>query len=90
MFPKPVVSSFQSTTRVTPQVLNTPLSTLDDERVHDERVPVFDDERTHDERLKIHDERILSGAGLLLLQVQHPRHQFDHLVVPGFAALGNR
>jgi hypothetical protein len=26
----------------------------------------------------------LWGAGLLFLQVQHPRHQFDHLVVPGF------
>jgi hypothetical protein len=26
---------------------------------------------------------LLRGAGLLLLQIHHPRHQFDHLVMPG-------
>ena len=25
---------------------------------------------------------LLRGAGLLLLQLNHPRHQFDHLVMP--------
>jgi hypothetical protein len=30
---------------------------------------------------------LLRGAGLLLLQFHHPRHQFDHLVVPGLVRL---